>query len=58
MGQGSMILLQENDVQKSITFYGYVFNDPIKHNDTDGRFTLFSNLDGAAAGEVFLTSGG
>ncbi len=34
--------LCEDGGQESVTLYGYVFNDPIKHNDPDGRFPLLS----------------
>ena len=44
--------LCEDGGQESVTPYGYVFNDPIKHNDPDGRFPLLSNLVGAAAGAL------
>ncbi|MDD2965244.1 MAG: RHS repeat-associated core domain-containing protein, partial [Bacteroidales bacterium] len=44
--------LCEDGGQESVTPYGYVFNDPIKHNDPDGRFPLLSNLVGAFAGAL------
>jgi RHS repeat-associated protein len=44
--------LCEDGGQESVTPYGYVFNDPIKHNDPDGRFPLLSNLVGAVAGAL------
>lgn len=44
--------LCEDGGQESVTPYGYVFNDPIIHNDPDGRFPLLSNLVGAAAGAL------
>jgi len=44
--------LCEDGGQESVTPFGYVFNDPIKHNDPDGRFPLLSNLVGAAAGAL------
>ena len=49
--------LCEDGGQESVTPYGYVFNDPIKHNDPDGRFPLLSNLVGAAAGELVENRG-
>ncbi|MPM49239.1 hypothetical protein SDC9_95967 [bioreactor metagenome] len=49
--------LCEDGGQESSTFYGYVFNDPIKHNDPDVRFPLLSNLVGAAAGALVEYAG-
>jgi len=40
----------EDGGQESVTVYGYTFNDPIKHNDPDGRFPILANLVGAAVG--------
>ncbi len=34
--------LCEDGGQESVTPYGYVFNDPIKHTDPDGRFPIWA----------------
>ncbi len=49
--------LCENVGQESVTPYGYVFNNPNKHNDPDGRFPLLSNLVGAAVGALIEYGG-
>ncbi len=37
----------EDGGQESVTPYGYVFNDPIKHKDPDGRFPVWAVVGAA-----------